>query len=68
MTGSLDVERLKNDLLDHFGTGSHVFGMMTVALGQIDTYYNSENWEGLCQLAQNAGFDLMNYISLDSDD
>ena len=68
MTGSLDAPRLYQDLLDHFGTGSRVYGMMNVALGQIDTYYQSENWEGLLQLASNAGFDLMDYITLNDED
>ena len=68
MKGNLDVDALVQDLRDHFGTGARHFSMMNVALGQIDTFVQTENWEGLIQLAQNAGLNIMNYIDITEED
>ncbi len=49
------LERLRHDLMDHFGTSPFQWKMVAVARVE------SASYEDLIELAQDEGFDLTNY-------
>jgi hypothetical protein len=59
---TIDMDRLYDALLDHFGSMRVIGPCMEMlsngALGNIETMYEAGNYQGLIQLAQNEGFDL----------
>lgn len=65
-TVSVDIDRLHDDLLDHFGTTTilsnypHHFTIGAVA--DIDTLYELGKYQELCDLAIQEGFDMMEYV------
>ena len=70
-TVSVDIDRLHDDLLDHFGTTavlsnysynqiSHNFTIGAVA--NIDTLYELGKYQELCDLAIQEGFDITRYV------
>ena len=55
----IDFERLREDLVDYFGSAMfNGFPMAVVDVTQVETASN----EQLIQIAQSNGFDLNNYI------
>ena len=57
----IDFERLREDLVDYFGSAMfNGFPMAVVDVTKVETASN----EQLIQIAQSNGFDLNNYIKL----
>ncbi len=59
---TIDMDRLYDALLDHFGSMRVIGPCMEMlsngALGNIETMYETGDYQGLIQLARNEGFDL----------
>ena len=59
---TIDVDRLYDALLDHFGSMRVMGPCMEIlsngALGSIETMYETGNYQGLIHLAEREGFDL----------
>lgn len=62
---TVDVDRLYDALLDHFGSmrvmGPCMEMLSNGALGNIETMYETGNYEGLVRLAMNEGFNLADF-------
>ena len=56
---TIDVTRLYDDLIEHFGTSP--FGFKVGILGAIQTAYECGNYQRVVDLAVAEGFDLSNY-------
>lgn len=72
MEAEIDVNRLHADLLEHFGTMLVLVESPTSpitqyfwegCLGDIDTMYETGNYQGLVDLAEQEGFDMTTYLS-----
>ena len=58
----LDIERLRNDLMNYFGTAMFSgFPMAVIELSKIENASDEE----ILEIAQNNNFDLGNYIKND---
>lgn len=56
----IDAEGLYVALMDHFGTSP--FGWAKAALGQLETLYETGDFDGIIELALDEGFDLDEFI------
>lgn len=62
---TIDMDRLYDALLDHFGSmrvmGPCMEMLSNGALGNIETMYEAGNYQGLIQLAMREGFNLEDF-------
>ena len=62
---TVDMDRLYDALLDHFGSmrvmGPCMEFLSNGALGNIEAMYEAGNYQGLIQLAVREGFDLTDF-------
>jgi len=64
---TIDAPRLYHDLQDHFGTANATIPWiasthwLNMALAELDTMAENDDWEGICEMAVNEGFDLSRY-------
>jgi len=54
----IDIERLRQDLIDYFGSATSIYTMAIIDVINIE----SADVYKLIQIAKNNGFDLNNYI------
>ena len=57
---TIDVTRLYEDLIEHFGTSP--FGFRTGVLGFLQTAYECGNYQKIVDIAIEEGFELGNYL------
>ena len=58
MEVEIDIEKLRSDLIDYFGTASSMFPVATINLVEVETC----SPEKLIEIAIKNNFDLSNYI------
>lgn len=56
---NINITRLYEDLRDHYGTAPYSF--FTVALGRLDAAYEQHDWNTILQMAENEGFNPLDY-------
>lgn len=67
-THNIDAPRLYRDLQDHFGTANATIPWiasthwLNMALAELDTAAQNDDWDHVIEMAQNEGFRIENYF------